>query len=93
LPRSRSYDLLTSLPYGDTSMALSFEGRDKKLRRSHFVAFAARFGVRPAATCALLDEVCHAVAESAHRVGDIGFAPRETAHLERTMKQRCEQLG
>ncbi len=28
-----AYDLLATLPYGDRSMALSFEGRDKNLRR------------------------------------------------------------
>jgi serine/threonine-protein kinase HipA len=93
LALSPAYDLLTTLPYGDSSMALPLDGRDKRLRRSHFVDFAERFGVRPAATRAVLDEVCHTVSAHAHRVGEIGFAARKTAHIERTLKQRCAELG
>ncbi|MEZ4223485.1 MAG: HipA domain-containing protein [Polyangiaceae bacterium] len=90
---SPAYDLLTTLPYGDTSMALPLDGRDKKLRRSHFVTFAERFGVRAAATRAILDEVCHAVQAGARRVGVIGFADRKTTQLERTLEQRCRELS
>ncbi|MBK9001018.1 MAG: HipA domain-containing protein [Myxococcales bacterium] len=93
LRMSPAYDLLTTLPYGDTSMALPIEGRDKKLRRAHFVQFAGRFGVRPPATEALLDEVCRAVGTGAARVEEIGFSARQTAHLRRTLEERCTALG
>lgn len=93
LTLSPAYDLLTTLPYGDSSMALPLDGRDKRLRRPLFVDFAARFGVRAAATHALLDEVCHAVQAGAHRVGEIGLSDRKTAHLERTIASRCADLA
>jgi serine/threonine-protein kinase HipA len=93
LGMSPAYDLLTTLPYGDTSMALMLEGRDKNLRRAHFVAFAERFGVRAPATRVILDEVCNAVGSGIDRVREIGLSPRQTVHLERTMRRRCSDLA
>ena len=93
LAMSPIYDLLSTLPYGDTSMALPLDGRDRKLQRSHVVAFSERFGIRPAATRAILDEVCHAAIESSHRLGEIGLPPKKTAHLERTIRERCRHLA
>jgi hypothetical protein len=49
--------LLTTLPYGDTQMALKLDARDDNLRRGDFVRFGERFGVRPGATEAILDSL------------------------------------
>jgi serine/threonine-protein kinase HipA len=38
---SPAYDLLATLPYGDRTMALMFEGRLDTFRRKHFLAFDA----------------------------------------------------
>ncbi|MBX3129931.1 MAG: HipA domain-containing protein [Polyangiaceae bacterium] len=92
LTMSPAYDLLTTLPYGDTSMALMVEGRDKKLRRAHFVALGERLGVRHAATQMILDEVVRAVGSCIEHIGEIGFSSRQNAHLARTLRQRCRDL-
>lgn len=92
-----AYDLLSTLPYGDDRMALKLEGRDTRFRRSHFVAFGERVGVRAAATERMLDTL---VERLARRLADrtkpgldsIGFDTRVTQHLERTITQRCEEL-
>jgi serine/threonine-protein kinase HipA len=92
LSLSPAYDLLTTLPYGDETMALPLDGRDKRLRRSQLVDFATRFGVRPPATHALLDEICDAVLARTDRLGEIGLTERKTAHLERVIRKRCDDL-
>ncbi|MBX3228822.1 MAG: HipA domain-containing protein [Labilithrix sp.] len=88
-----AYDVLTSLPYGDRTMALSFDGRNDNLKRAGFISFGERFGVRRAATEAILDELCDATSASVVRLGEIGLEARKTADLARTIKKRCVDLG
>lgn len=90
---SPAYDLLSTLPYGDTRMALPFEGRDDNFRRAHFVAFGTRFGVKPPATERMLDLLCEKAGPWLERLDEIGLEPRQTAHLRRTMAKRIEQLA
>jgi serine/threonine-protein kinase HipA len=90
---SPAYDLLTTLPYGDRRMALKFEGRDDNLRRSGFVAFGERFGVKPAATHRILDELCDRVGPWIARLEEVRFEPRKTRHLRDIMEKRREDLG
>lgn len=87
-----AYDLLSTLPYGDDRMALAMEGRDRNLRRRDFVAFGERLGVRPAATCALLDEVVAGLAPFVKGLERIGFDAKPAAHLRRTMTKRLDAL-
>ncbi len=93
LSLSPAYDLLTTLPYGDDTMALSLDGRDKKLRRSHFVDFGTRFGLLPRVTHTLLDEICDVVRARVRKLGEIGLPERKTAQLERAIRARCDELG
>ncbi len=93
LEMTPAYDLLSTLPYGDQHLALSMEGRDKRLRRAHFVAFGERHRVRRAATEAVLDEVCDGIAGWIPRLDEIGFDRRRTAHLARTIEQRRAHLA
>jgi serine/threonine-protein kinase HipA len=88
-----SYDLLATLPYGDRSMALSFEGRDKNIRRKHFVAFGGRFGVPERAVASMLDRVTGSVSDLVERLGEIGFEKRREAELARTMAKRAQDLA
>lgn len=88
-----AYDVLSSLPYGDRSMALSFDGRDDNLKRAGFVAFGERHGVRRAATEAMLDELCEVAPEWIERLDEIGLEPRKTADLTRVMKKRRGDLA
>jgi serine/threonine-protein kinase HipA len=88
-----AYDVLSSLPYGDRSMALSFDGRDDNLKRAGFVAFGERHGVRRAATEAMLDELCDVAPGWIARLDEIGLEARKTADLTRVMKKRRGDLA
>ena len=88
-----AYDVLSSLPYGDRSMALSFDGRDDNLKRAGFIAFGERHGVRRAATEAVLDELCDTAPSWIANLDEIGLDPRKTADLARAMKKRRGDLG
>ncbi len=87
------YDLLSTHPYGDDSMALKMDGRDKKLKRSEFVAFGARIGVSKIATEKMLDSIVVAVARSLPRLGEIGMDQRKTKQLDRVMRVRMTELA
>ena len=87
------YDMLSTLPYGDRSLALSFEGRDDKLKRAHFVAFGERAGLRRPAVEQMLDALVRRLGEAHARLGEIGLEPKRTSHLERTMRERLHDLG
>jgi serine/threonine-protein kinase HipA len=88
-----AYDLLTTLPYGDTHMALKLDARDDNLRRGDFVRFGERFGVRPGATEAILDSLVELGTPYLERLDEIGFEPKRTRHLERTMRKRLADLA
>lgn len=90
---TRAYDVLSSLPYGDRTMALSFDGRDDNLKRAQVVAFGERFGVRSASTNAMLDELCDVAPAWIARLGEIGLEPKKTADLARVMKKRRAELA
>jgi serine/threonine-protein kinase HipA len=92
LTLSPAYDLLSSLPYGDAKMALKLGGRDAKLKRSHFVALAARHGIPAKAVATIVAEVCDGIGPWISRVAEIGLPARKTAHLERTIAARRDDL-
>ncbi|SEM63917.1 serine/threonine-protein kinase HipA [Stigmatella aurantiaca] len=87
------YDVLTTLPYGDQRMALKFEGRDDNLKRPHFIEFGMRFGVKEAATIQMLNELCNGAEPWIGRLAEIGFDPRKTEHLRRTIEKRRSELA
>ncbi|MBN2496982.1 MAG: HipA domain-containing protein [Deltaproteobacteria bacterium] len=87
------YDLLSSLPYGDRRMALKLDGRDDNLKRSHFLRFGERLGLRPAAVQAMLDRLCAKVAPWQAELERIGLGPRKTEDLRRVMRRRLADLG
>ena len=88
-----AYDVLSSLPYGDRTMALLFDGRDDNLKRAQIITFGERLGVRSAATKAMLDELCDVALAWINRLDEIGLEPRKTADLGRVMKKRRADLG
>ena len=90
---SPAYDLLSTLPYRDRSMALQFEGRDDNFRRKHFVSFGTRFGVGAKAIHAMLDRVCTAIPAWLARLGEVGLESKREADLQRTIKKRLGDLA
>jgi serine/threonine-protein kinase HipA len=90
---TEAYDLVSTLPYGDPSMALALDDREDNLKRKTFVAFGERFGVRAAATRSILDDLARAIEPCFDDLGQIGFAKRETRHLAATMRKRLRDLA
>jgi serine/threonine-protein kinase HipA len=90
---TEAYDLVSTLPYGDRSMALAFEQREDNLKRKLFIQFGERFGVRKQATEAILDEVSASVRPALATLRGIGLEERETRHLESTMKKRLADVS
>lgn len=88
-----AYDLLTTLPYGDRSLALSMEGRDDYVKRQHFVAFGARVGLRKEAVEGMLDGLIKRLNPWLERLEVIGLAEKQTAHLRRLMRERIAELA
>ncbi len=86
------YDLLSTLPYGDGDPALPIEGRDKKLKRKHFLNFGERIGIRPAATNRMLDSLLKGIDPHIAQLNTIGLATRKTTHLEKTITQRMRDM-
>ncbi len=88
-----AYDLLTTLPYGDRSMALAFDGRNDNLKRTTFLAFGERHGVRRRATETMLDELCEVASAWVGELAEIGLEQKKTADLARVMTKRCADLA
>jgi serine/threonine-protein kinase HipA len=87
------YDVLSTLPYGDRSLALAMEGRDTHLKATHFIALGERLGVRAKAVQQMLSQLVTKLAPHAAELGEIGFDAKKTAHLERTMRERLSDLA
>lgn len=51
------YDVPSTLPYGDNSMALPLQGRTEMLTRKRFLAFGAALALRPRVVESAVDEV------------------------------------
>lgn len=87
------YDVLSTLPYGDRSVALSMEGRDEHLKTAHFCAFGERVGLRRAAVEQMLTQLVRKVSSCLPRLSEIGLDEKKTAHLERMMRERLDDLA
>jgi len=86
------YDFVSTLPYGDRSMALAMEGRDKNLKAAHFIAFGARLGVRPAAIEQMLRGLAKKVGRCIPQLEQIGLEPKKRQQLERVIGERLSEL-
>ncbi|MDD2941943.1 MAG: HipA domain-containing protein [bacterium] len=90
---SPAYDLLSTLPYGDESMALKFEGQRDNLHRSHFIAAGERVGLRRLAVQQMLDKLSRGILPWIDRLEETRLAPKKVSHLRRTMKKRLHDLA
>lgn len=87
-----AYDLVATLPYGDRTMALQFEGRDNNLTARDFFTFGARCGLRAPVVQRILHEVSTGVATSLPRLGEIGLSSAQTKDLTRVIEKRVQDL-
>ena len=92
LQLSPAYDLLSTRPYKDLTLALKFEGRDDNLKRKDFVEFGKRFGVAPQAIERRFDRLTAQAAPFIPRLKEIGYEPRLTTQLTELMNKRLADL-
>lgn len=91
---SPAYDLPSTYPYGDSSLALSIGGKDREdVGRAEFVALGAAVGVKERAVDAALDDLCDAAPTWIARLAELPFPARTTHKLRRAAAWRRERLG
>jgi serine/threonine protein kinase HipA of HipAB toxin-antitoxin module len=88
-----AYDLVATLPYGDRTMALSFEGRDDNLKARDFIAFGERCGVRAPAMRRILSDLVEKSSPWIERLAEIGLTEKQTIDLQKMIHKRREDLG
>jgi serine/threonine-protein kinase HipA len=87
-----AYDILSTLPYGDRHLALRVDARDNNIKRSQFVRFAVRHGLREAAAHAVVDAIADTLPAIAADVERIGFDQKKTAALRGFILKRRDDL-
>lgn len=84
------YDIPSTLPYGDHTMALSIGGRRDGLSRKQFDTFGARLGLPRRAIDRTVDEVLAVTERIEEEIADgaIGFDTRRQRDLVRALRRR-----
>lgn len=90
-----AYDLPATVPYGDTSLALSMNGRTTGLSRRHLLAFAANIGLAERAAVGVIDQLLDATAGliDALQAGAVPFEQRTRTKWCAQLKHRRQLLG
>ena len=88
-----AYDLPSTQPYRDTTMALTIAGKQQEdIGRADFVALAAGSGV-PAKACArVLDELVAKSGDWIARLDELPFDERQVHKLRKACAYRVERL-
>lgn len=87
------YDMVSTLPYGDDSMALPLEGRDKNWKRRDLLALAKFMGIPDKAVHRCLEKLLLRAQPWVARVPEAEFPARVTAHVQREMQKRIQDMG
>jgi len=89
-----AYDVPSSYPYGDTTMALTINGRGKEnIGRDDFIALGTAVALRPRAVERVLDELCESVDLWIDEMTGLPFDDRTMAKLRRSVEYRRERLS
>ena len=87
------YDLPSSHPYGDTSMALSVDGKLREdIGRADFMKLAGATGVRERAAARVIDELISAVPQWLAHLKGLPFDERRTHKLRKAVEYRVRRL-
>jgi serine/threonine-protein kinase HipA len=90
---SPAYDLPSSQPYGDATLALSVNGKDRQdVGRRDFVALGTALGVPTKATERVVDELLDALPSWFPELGSLPFDPRTTHRLGKAIAYRARRL-
>jgi len=89
-----AYDLPSSHPYGDHSLALRLNGKDRDdIGRKDFLALGAAAGLPPRAVERVLDELVDRAPGWLEGIEALPFDERRVHKLRRACSYRCERLG
>lgn len=85
-----AYDLPSTVPYGDTSMAMTVHGRTTGLSRRHWLAFADAIGLAGRAAVSSLDELLEKTSSLVDEVreGALPFDANTTRRLATELRNR-----
>lgn len=87
-----AYDLPSTNPYGDTTMALSVQERTSGLTRARMLDFAAAIGLSQRAATRTLDRLASCADDWLIRLGDLPFDERRVHDLHRFLRYRQKEL-
>jgi serine/threonine-protein kinase HipA len=91
---SPAYDLLTTIPYGDHTMALRLQDKlDESIGRADFVELGELVGVRPRATERMLDDLVERVDTWIDDLDLLPFDERTRHTLRRAIEYRRARLA
>lgn len=89
-----AYDLPSSYPYGDTTMALSVNGRNREnIRRADFLALGIAVNLRKRAVERVLDDLCDAVPLWIGELDQLPFDRGRIRKLRRAIEYRRDRLA
>lgn len=89
---SAGYDLLSTRPYRDRTLAMKFEGRNDNVKRRHFVEWAERYGVSSRAIEARLDRLTTRARPFLEQLGELQLPLKETRTLKELLTKRLRDL-
>lgn len=88
-----AYDLPSTYPYGDTTMALTIQGRDREdIGHADFLAFGEACGLRTKATARVLDELLSHMPKWLGRLDELPYDKRVIHKLRKACEYRAERL-
>lgn len=92
---SPAYDLPSTVPYGDTSLALSLQGRTRGVSRRHLLAFAGTVGLPERVGVKVLDDLVDRVAglEDELMKAALPFTQKAMADLLAELRYRRRQAS
>jgi serine/threonine-protein kinase HipA len=89
-----AYDLPSSAPYGDRTLAIAIEGRrEAQVSRSRFIRFSAAAGLPERAATLLLDDLLRRALPFLDRLDELPFDQRRIHDLRRLLRSRHQLLA
>ncbi len=92
---SPAYDLPSTVPYNDNSMALTIGGKTRGISRRQWIEFGLGIGIREAATVKLIDSLLEATSGMATDIagGSLPFNPSITRTLINELRNRRQLVS
>lgn len=89
---SPCYDLLSTLPYGDQSLAILFEGNDKNISTALIDRFCKAYGVSTEIAHSRIRKIAGVVESSIKEFSEIGFESKREKQLRSWVEKRVSEF-